>query len=60
VLFGDRAGTSVVVNSATSITVKTPSFPGLLGGDVDVSVTTSVDTTPNTAADNFHYQGLLG
>lgn len=60
VMFGDRAGTSVTVNSATSITVKTPSFPGILGGNVDVRVTTSVDTTPNTAADNFRYQGLLG
>jgi hypothetical protein len=60
VLFGDRAATSVTVNSATSITVKTPSFPGLLGGDVDVRVTTTVGTSPNTPADNFRYQGLLG
>lgn len=60
VTFGGRAATSVTVNSPTSMTVKTPSFPGILGGNVDVVVTTTVGDSPNTAADNFRYQGLLG
>jgi hypothetical protein len=60
VMFGDRAATSVTVSSTTTITATSPSFPGILGGTVDVRVVTTVDTSPNTAADDFRYQGLLG
>lgn len=60
VFFGERAATSVTVNSGTSITATTPSFPGLLGGNVSVRVTTPIGTSPDTSADDFRYQGLLG
>ena len=53
VKFGTKAATSVVVVSATKITVKAPS--GTTGTVVDVLVTTPAGTSANTAADNYTY-----
>jgi type II secretory pathway pseudopilin PulG len=53
VSFGANAGTSVVVNSASSITVTSPA--GSVGR-VDVTVITPVGTTATSPSDQFTYQ----
>ena len=53
VSFGANAGTSVVVNSASSITVTSPA--GSVG-TVDVTVITPVGTTATSPSDQFTYQ----
>lgn len=52
VTFGDSAASSIVVNSATSITVTSP--PHSLG-TVDVRVTTAIGTSANVPEDDFTY-----
>src|SRR5439155_11801308 len=56
VTFGGTAATGVTVNSATSITASSPSTT--TPGPVDVRVTTSGGTSPNTSADDFTYQAV--
>src|SRR5207248_559697 len=53
VSFGGTAATGVTVVSPTSITATSPAT--LTAGTVDVTVTTSGGTSPNTAADDFTY-----
>ncbi len=50
--FGTAAATSVTVDSATQLTAVSPSG---LAGSVDVTVTTSVGTSPTSSADKFLY-----
>ena len=50
--FGATAGTGLVVNSATSISITSP--PGT-AGTIDVTVTTPVDTSATSRADDFTY-----
>ena len=56
VTFGGVAGTNLIVNSASQITVVDPAH---LNGTVDVRVTTASGTSPVTAADQFAYNALL-
>ncbi len=51
--FGANAGTGLVVNSDTSITIVSPA--GTPGTTVDVTVTTPAGTSANTSADHFTY-----
>ncbi len=53
VSFGSVAATSFTVNSDTSITATVPAQP--IGTVVDVTVTTSVCTSPTSTADQFSY-----
>lgn len=50
--FGGNVATSFTVSSATQITAVAPANAA---GTVDVSVTTAVGTSPNTAADDYTY-----
>lgn len=54
VTFGGTAGTGLVVNSNTTITVVSPAHAA---GTVDILVTTPLGTSANTVADNFVYGG---
>ena len=53
--FGSTAGTSVVVSSATSATVKSPSNSSPDGGVVSVTVTTTDGTSPINSNDQYTY-----
>jgi len=55
VKFGTIAASSVLVNSATSITAVSPTARA---GTVNIVVTTAVGTSANTAADQFTYLGV--
>lgn len=52
VSFGSTASTSVTVNSGTQLTAVSPSHAS---GQVDITVTTSLGTSPTSAADVFLY-----
>ncbi|MDQ1539533.1 MAG: large repetitive protein, partial [Actinomycetota bacterium] len=56
VYFGATAGTSLVVGSATSITVTTPAHAS---ASVDVTVVTPFGTSPASAADIYTYEMVL-
>jgi hypothetical protein len=51
--FGTAAGTSLVVNSATSISITSP--PGTSGATVNVTVTTPAGTSATNVSDEFTY-----
>ncbi|MDO9036171.1 MAG: IPT/TIG domain-containing protein, partial [Methanoregula sp.] len=52
VMFGNNAGTSLIVNSATQITITSPAGAA---GTVDVTVTTLGGTSATSPADEFTY-----
>ncbi len=55
VSFGGTAGTGVVVNGATSVTVNSPAHAA---GVVDITVTTANGTSATSASDQFTYAAL--
>jgi IPT/TIG domain len=58
VKIGGSAPTSVVVNSATTITAVVPGAPGGIAGAYDVMVSDAGGTSPATPADTFTYEAL--